>query len=422
MSENYVIANRGDGLGERLCAIYNGLLVSELTGLPFKFYWPVNHTQNDKHHSVPLVNEIFSDDFIELYHEESVANKYPLLEFKRLKLDDLVIDLNNQLSVQSMVVSQTNSFGRVLSSDPMVINKIKESIADKMDFCDDLKAVLAESKRVDLPKNITAIHLRSGDIVYGRFAQSTQFYHKVICTPMAKLMMDSSVDGSNYILVGQEPEFAKKMDEVGLAIDANRLSKDFNFNAVEQAFFDFGLISRCDFKIDGNSGFTRLAQFLGTVKTKKTNSINSQEKWASLIYNELIENNTFYTPEQIGFSASLCYDYTYDNRDVEQSIKYLTLAVESYPSNILYWVLLIINHYRSNDSIGAKTVEEKMKKTSGYTIHNLAKNKDFIRMLQTKAVGSTSKKMFDKYESIILAAQKEGYDFANLLYANIFAA
>jgi hypothetical protein len=420
MSEHYVIANRSDGLGARLGAIYNGLLVSELTGVPFKFCWPSSYVQKDKNHAVSSdVSEIFSKRFIDEYYADSAVDAYPLLELDYLPFDVFSEFLKSQFAATSLRVHCTSIFNSIIVDDDC-INELKRKVVAKFEFCEGLQNAINLASKVEIPDNLTAIHIRAGDILYGSFSEIYQCYTKVICAPLVKMIIQNSYNKNQYILFGQEPEFARYMKVSGLAIDANGYSNVYGFNAVEQAFFDFSLMARCSNIIAGASAFIWLAEYFGGRLDETVFKIRPKNVWANLIRSELNLNPCIYSSKQIAYSNYVCYQYLYDTAENEILVQHLLNALKYDPKNKLYLVLLLISYYRVEKFADAELELARWLSEQEKSLTDLKKDRSFQRVLLQKTMTGSSVSAFERYKLYVENAVKNGIEFAIYFFERAF--
>jgi hypothetical protein len=343
------VANRPDGLGARLCAVFNALLVSEITGCDFALVWPETYVNSDRFHAVPPVEKIFSAEFVAAHclppDSPEAARARPIPLPGRMLPEDARKYFRESMQ-QSDVCLPWNQLLRRLRITPQERDALVNNVIRRMQFTAELRHVQHLSMEVLLPKLPAAIHLRSGDIVYGRFAENPNFAGKTIPTPLAKLIIEEDRTGAGFVLMGQEPEFAAKLAAAGKALDAAHYLPELSASAVASAFRDIFLMARCDSYCAGSSGFAAFAENIGKCKVAPWERIRTKAEWARMILEEVKKGlNSLYTERQAGFACFFAYDCLCKSEDVASRTLALAMAREFSPENRLYGLLSALNAF-----------------------------------------------------------------------------
>ena len=245
-----ILARRGDGLGERLNGLVNAMHLAELLDVPFRFTWP-EHQDDDRHAIVPA-SEFFSAEFVaahEIGHHDT-ADGFPLADRKT------TIDaLRQQLASAER--------GLRVRNRPMTIrngaDSIRTNTADqfaKIGFHPRIEAAIEAARAVPLDARTAGIHLRAGDVLFGRFRVWTRPAHKVISAPVARELIERSrAEGREVLVFGQDTDLIGELCASTGATDAATLRPPGDLSPPEVAMFDMVLLSRCAPILAGTSGF-----------------------------------------------------------------------------------------------------------------------------------------------------------------------
>jgi hypothetical protein len=342
------IAARPDGLGARLCAIFNALLVSELTGCDFAFTWPETYVNRDAFHAVPEVEKVFSADFITRHYFPPSAlasmSAQPLKFPDRLSAEEMRHYLQASLRESSLSLSW-NQLLRRLEVSPAERKSLVQKVNRRMLFSEELCEIRLRTSKVPLPQRATAMHLRAGDIVYGRFSENPNFAGKTIPAPLANLIIEQDRSGAGFVVFGQEPDFAAKLAASGKATDALQLLPDLNVSPLALALKDVFLMARCAGYYAGSSGFAAFAENIGRCQVVRWDRKRTKPEWSRLILNEVARTGGMYTSQQAGFACFFAYGCLGETDDMGQRTKALAMARAFAPSNRLFGLLYALNAY-----------------------------------------------------------------------------
>jgi glycosyltransferase involved in cell wall biosynthesis len=256
-----IIARRQDGFGERLKALINAIYVSNMTGFEFKFNW-TDRLENNDFHSIENKDNIFSGEYIAKHH----------LEFKStqlfLKYNTKNIYKDERGLFETFDGWEVNQNYLNMGSNSKVLEGYKQAF-DSIQFSHGIKIALKEADMIVLPENSVAIHLRSGDIVFGHYRHSTRFTTKAIPVPIALELIDRlKKDGKVVVVFSQDKDCLDEVvDDVSVfSFDYFLKENSHDFIGAEQEMFEIRLMSRCEFIISGSSGFSVLAGRIGGIK------------------------------------------------------------------------------------------------------------------------------------------------------------
>ena len=246
------VAARTDGFGERLRAMVNALRLAEATGDRFAFAWRRMPRGEAAYHDVLPATETFDGAFIaaSLPPKGRMVDLADLAEpILRGEPGDEIVRVGQDLPVplQQAMVSRgdmARAFSRIGFSPP-------------------LKAAQRFADAAPLSDGTPAIHLRAGDLVYGRYRFSTRFDSKLVPLPLAiRLIDDFNARGVRPLIFGQDPallDWLKHRGHVDLAAD---VLNGMALSPPQAALAELCLMGRCSPIIAGQSGFAILAAAL----------------------------------------------------------------------------------------------------------------------------------------------------------------
>ena len=258
------LAARNDGLGERLKAMLNALVLSEVFDLPFRFQWRLNATLRNQNHAIESRLLTFGTAFQEACHVQKISpGEYDILTPHVYKTrDDLLAQMD--ASRLGLLVNQEDLNRLVDLTDLGDLTPYYRRAFERIEFSPALEAVMNQARNVPLPDHAVAIHLRAGDIIYGDFRTNSAVSHKALCYPVVKHIITTLKAAGKYPLIfGQDMDtcrlLAKKYD---LKLACDFINADGS-NRLHDAMAEIILMSRCDEIYAGVSGFSKLASMIG---------------------------------------------------------------------------------------------------------------------------------------------------------------
>ena len=260
-----VLAHQPDGLGERLNALLNAMRVSELLGVDYRFTWPM-WLAKDPHHAIVPADEVFTTDFLSAHlidHAEAkngfkrLAGPAADLESLRAQLDAATLGLR---------VPARPLDTRI---DPEAVPEITRAFTDEFDavgFHPQILAAIEAARSVSLGDGSVGIHLRAGDILFGKYRTRTHSWYKIVSPPVARALIERyRATGSEVLVFGQDAELIGELCAATGAINASVIRASHDLSRTAEAIFDLVLLSRCERIIADHSGFAiQAASIAGT--------------------------------------------------------------------------------------------------------------------------------------------------------------
>lgn len=254
------IATRSDGLGERLRAVLSAWALSKVFNCDFKFAWR-NNLRDHEFLAMQSPQHIFSQDFL---------NMHLLDHTKKLRNHNLSnFDGESKTGVYQCEQSLPKEFEKFLQTEGL-LQRYRDSLRKafwEINYNPQVCAVIAAAQSVLMTKPTVAMHLRSGDLMYGDFRYAIGYLGKALPHPLVQNIIDQMASrGKEVLLFGEDQSqleyLASNNRNVSLA-SAHRFPTDDKLLA---AFFDVILMSRCDEIHAGNSGFAVLSSMIGSAQ------------------------------------------------------------------------------------------------------------------------------------------------------------
>lgn len=359
-SDLAIVAMRSDGLGERLNAFVTGIYLARRLGWPFGFRWasavhadaiafgkPAVQT-HILGHAVVAADQLFSKEFIERFQ---VPSQWRPREFK-------------PLSGKKMEKATLNSIGsagfrgwRAPPQDvrPMLEEQLRPSpefsyrqAFDTIGFSPEAQKSLQAGYRVQLPRRVVALHLRSGDVFYGEYRKFAKYSYKGLTLPLAKaLIAKQQKKGRGVLLFGQDNRVLDYLKEEFGVLLARDHMPSFCTTDHQRALFDVALMSRAEKIFAGTSGFARLAALVGGAKVRQPHDLFPVEEQSAMSIADLSENGDLYHPLQTAFAYWYAYYCARRAKTYQEAVSLLARAYEYDPENQLYPIVMAALHFRN---------------------------------------------------------------------------
>lgn len=350
-------ANRTDGLGERLKAMVNGIALARYFDGRFAFSWKPMSTSVTSAHAIGKPQEIFSQEFVEK-HLEDVA---PDMGAKQFFKGNTAAYLEKAAQTGGLCIDVPQNSLRSL--DPELAGHISpEDLTAafwEIAFSEKMQKAVALAQTIDFPETSVGLHLRAGDIVYGRYRYNSRYLGKVVPYPLALRFIEmQNATGNRIVLFGQDADMCRWMAQEHNAIFAGDLHARHGFDVHQAALFDIILMSRCAKVVAGNSGFSQIAHLIGRFETLDPVGLFAPEEALRILRAELSVTDT--SPAihalQQAFACNYAVNMLSSEVSDEDTVSLLRMARQLDPDNAFYCVLLSIALFRLGDLDGARQV------------------------------------------------------------------
>lgn len=374
----FIITKRQDGLGERIGAMINAIRLADMMGTPFRMVWRADVKDSEKHvmdisaeqvvlpHSVKSKDELFLSAFL----DEHAIDETELLPSTRFPLDAGSIE--EVLSfAESKGAAALVPISRPLERqmNPELAKQLRLSTAEafaRIGFAAPAQQALDFADEVPV-EDFAALHLRSGDIVFGSFRKSGPFENKVINPSVAAAIIERLLeDHRQVVLFGQDVEAMRGLqagnDRVLLALD---LSADRPLEVTQQALFEIKLMSHAEVIVGAGSGFATTASMVGNKRRTNVFDVFPQQQFAQVTLADLEKNESRYQPLVAAFAYWQAYCFGGATLSTKQRIKILRRCRRLDPANLRYLVTLASLLYKSRADVRAEKLLSKFMQPAG---------------------------------------------------------
>ena len=281
--EPVFIAHRKDGLGARLSAMVGAMILAELTGGGFRFAWPRMSRDARAYHDVAEdAAEVFAGDFLQAH---LIAQE----DFDESRPVDLVPEVVGALRQGRVAPGTMISVQNFMGTFPLVPAKSRgsrlvEAFAG-IGFSAPMEEARAMAAGAALPTaDVTAIHLRAGDIVYGHYSKRHLAGEKAIPYPLAiDLIARLRAEGTPPLLFGQDADLLAHLRDDHGAYCADDIGDRAGFSPAQNALFDICLLGRCGRIIGGDSAFCKLGAAVAGIEVETPESLYEADEAVGII-------------------------------------------------------------------------------------------------------------------------------------------
>ncbi len=397
-----VFSDRSDGLGERLNCVFNGLLVAKILNAEFRFKWPETYLLSAAFHSLERAKDIFSSDFLDkhLAQADDLLATNGLITCPKGSEESVRSGLALQVSQGTLKTPQRAFIFNLTDRDERCA--LHAQVVNSLRFTPEISSLLDETHRESSKsESHVVMHVRAGDIVYGRFNESPNFVGKALPLALTVVIARRLVEsGTRVKVLGQEPTAIESLTERLGFLPTLSFKKTFDEkDRVLESFFDIAQFGAGESILAGSSGFPRFAsQFYLKSLTSPVKRFDPVALMKD-VFLELQQNGDVYSLEQKSFTSFFYYK-TLDSDDYLISRDLLEQAALYQPENVMYQLWLVLNeikfkNYKTADLKFSSLLQESVR--SGF--------KDFCKsslckLLLQDTVGSPVRCYFPFFEFI----------------------
>jgi hypothetical protein len=337
------IANRSDGLGNRLIALVNSIVLGKKFGARFFFNWPEDKVASLQHHSIVGAELIFNSEFIEKYYLFDALKLSEPKDFSQLIQDSNDSKIDGSYIIDPVDLTLLN-LGVTSLDYQSAFNDIK--------FSCEVEDVYIEANDHSHSDTLDiAIHARAGDVVYGAYRFNDRFTSMVIPYPLIeKLLHNIEVVNKNAYfklkpyLFGQDEELKKYLKNKYPFL---ALCEQVRSESYLQAFYEIFLMSRCGLIFCGSSAFAKLASKKNCAKEVslanflEKNYFQPENREQYFDYDSLIIDSIDKLPSlQIAHASWSIFYFLKDFLEHDKQLKLLQFAVKFDKKNDFYKLVL----------------------------------------------------------------------------------
>ncbi|MGX5847175.1 hypothetical protein ACWGTO_08870 [Mesorhizobium sp. PL10] len=350
-----IAATRDDGLGGRFLAMVNAKALADATGHRFGFTW--KKAVSDKtFHTVDTVDKIFDPEFIEKHWLGEKIRETDLEVLKKGKFTRA--SLNASARRRSLFRGWLCNDFNVLESfrdrgKPLATSETIRTIG----FAEPVNHALRAAQSCQFPGQMAGLHLRSGDIVRGKYRSMLTFNGKVIPAALAKaIVAELASRGMATLLVGQDRATLDYLRSQTGAL----LTDDFGANEFEdqtlRAFFEMALLVRCQRIYAGSSVFASVASVMGGSARIKTTALFSPPRAAQLMLEELAQHHVDYHPLEAAFGYLSAFLAIEDEISPARAREILGKGYALDPENDAYALKIVASYFREKDYAAGEAI------------------------------------------------------------------
>ncbi|WP_217572405.1 hypothetical protein [Mesorhizobium sp. GbtcB19] len=350
-------ATREDGLGGRLVAIVNAKCLADNLGCRFGFTWNGQSIADMQFHAVDRVDKVFSAAFIEKHWlgEEIDAARFSTIEGirftrKSLEAEAAQSDLQGWICNDFQILkSLRHGWFKARMAASRRARWRHEAFA-ALGFSAPVAAAIAAAKKRRFSRPMAALHLRSGDIVYGSYRSRLEFGEKAIPAPLARAIVSKLASkGLATLLVGQDRAMlAYLKSETGAF-----LAEDFGANEFAdetlRAFFEMALMALCRQIYAGSSVFATIASVMGGAPVLRPKALFNGHRAAGMILEELKARQSDYHPLEAAFGYQWAFYLLEGGISPGEAREILEKALALDPDNRAYALKIAASHFREKN-------------------------------------------------------------------------
>ncbi|MBU2980659.1 hypothetical protein KO498_02420 [Lentibacter algarum] len=260
------VVDKKDGFGERLRALCNAFVLAERYQGTVRFTWHMLGKEVEKFHAIADAKNTFSSAFVASH----LINRQECDAYRFTSLKDALAELENGETGGALVVQVNQNPLERQTGGVFAKEELPELYAKafkRIEFSQNCHNAWEHAMALPVPENFTAIHVRSGDMVYGRYRYGDDFRVKVIPYPIIEHSIVTELErGHDTVLFGQDLPLRTWLTKDNGAIVSESLGGCLGDSAEAQALHDVALMSRAQKIICGNSGLALLASMAGAVE------------------------------------------------------------------------------------------------------------------------------------------------------------
>jgi hypothetical protein len=366
-AKKIVLANRDDGFGERLCAIINAIRLAAYLDAAFRFTW-TSEVWNDVYdktvatkytpilgQSIAPKEQIFAPDFIAKY----AISYWSKDDFSPIDQGQVTANALAKSSARGWFSTQHHIAADYGISVETACRLSSSDAFHMIKFNDETAALVHQARDIDLGE-FTAIHLRSGDMVYGE-VRKWGFWGNKVLNPIVALdiIKQANAQGQKVVVFGQDLNWLRHIKTKHDIIVAHDLLGAEVTRPHMRALFEMVLMSRATRIIAGDSGFARAASMIGNKSVTSMFKIYSPIRYSDVTLAGLADVDKHLHPYMTAYAFWQAYAFGRTLRSVPQLIDIIETSHARDPENYLYLVILAALKYRMGHDTDAETLLEK---------------------------------------------------------------
>lgn len=351
-----IVANRKDGLGGRLLAMANAKGLADRLGYRFGFTWSDTKIIDEGSHTVDVVGKIFDAAFIEKHW---LGEKIKKAHFGFVGDRDFtpagMRAAEKQRRLRGWICDEFHAldFFHDDNAEPVARSEALRAFG----FSPAVREAMDAAGRCRFPGPMAALHLRSGDIIYGQNRRRMVFTEKAIPSALAKaIIAELSSRGLTTLLIGQDDA---ALDYLKAETGAMRTS-DFGVGQfteeVLDAFFEMALMARCQQIHASGSIYAVVASLMGGKPCIGTSGLFSHSRAVEIITDELRERPSDYHRLDAAFGYRWAFRSMEDEISPARARELLAKAQALDPENDAYDLKIAAAYFHEGDHAAGEAI------------------------------------------------------------------
>ncbi len=319
-----IVSARTDGLGGRIWSLLCTMLEAEKKRCNFKFTWENTKLMLVKEfHSLPTAEEMFSEQFLAAHYLDSIE-------------DICEGDVTTEGNHSTDFLAEYNG------------SKNLKRQFDQIGFRSPYRDAIQMAEAVKVPENAVAMHVRSGDIIFGKLRERARFMEKTIPLPVAKsIVRDLVGNGRPVIVFCQDDHSLSLLIEEG-AVPATKFVPAEVNSAEERDLFEIVLMSKCTEILAGGSVFAMTACLIGKASLRNPADTFSAEEIVSIV-EDYCNGESLIDRYIAAHSLKYIYYNFYDTLDAGRRVSLINRMADYDPDNRLYSFILAYEFMKSGN-------------------------------------------------------------------------
>jgi hypothetical protein len=283
------LALNDDGFGVRLGCLINAITLADIFDANAKMIW--RFKSSNRYHDILPIDQTFSRDFIDKYLLAPDSFNYAVKPLLHDFLNDLRANKIENGSIYRATLKIDGLIGRLIKNkdiglEEQDISRIQSKAFDKIEFNDDLETAKEHARSLDLPSNVSGLHMRGGDVLHGSWRMTGFYINKTFELPTVVNLLQEKLNNPVIIFSNDNEacEYIKK--RCSNLLFANDL-KPRDYTSLQSAIFDITLMSRCKQIYAGHSGFSISAMYAGMSQIISFKNIYADDERTRLIFDYL---------------------------------------------------------------------------------------------------------------------------------------
>lgn len=371
MKKDMIIAARSDGFGERMCALLNAMYLSEILKMKFGFKWSENtnsvvqnFTQKNTYlaaNETSNARDFFDDNFIKCYHADDIdmSELCSIWELKNKSIFDFLIISREKWGWYA----PPHNLSKIVCdlSEAEYRKKLKECW-QRIQFNHTIHAIIHQADLKGKKQRFVAIHIRSGDNIYERSMHTRWLWYaldkSVSFYLVYEIIMREIYKGNKVVLFGDDPatniilkDYVNDFYNDSKVHTIDEFIDLPNINSDQRVIFEIVFMSNAQTIYSGNSGFSRVAYFIGNSNFYLINNYFTHQEKREIIYKNL--DKLPINQKHVAFSLFYIYSLFENKQNIHENIQLLKHGLSYDYENDVFRLCLVDTCLKNKNYIEA---------------------------------------------------------------------